>query len=300
MASKLVVVAGASGNLGLRIVRALGKRNLSVRALVRENTDPSKLGKLKAAGAETIIADLKNVDKTAKVIEGASCVLSSLLGLREVMVERQSDLLNAALKAGVKRFIPSDYCIDFTKLSPGDNRNLDLHREFQRIIDDTDIQATSVLNGCFMDLLTGDAPMIRFKLHKILYWENAEQLLDFTTMDDTADFTAAAAADDETPRYLKIAGEVTNAEGIAKKMTAVTGEKFGLIKAGSLENLVMMSKIAKTLTPPTDDPFPAWQGMQYFANMFDGRAKLEPLDNNRYPDLKWTSFEAFIAQRQLD
>jgi len=29
--------------------------------------------------------------------------------------------------------------------------------------------------------------------------------------------------------------------------------------------------------------------MQYMRNMFDGRAKLEPLDNGRYPGIRWTS-----------
>lgn len=35
--------------------------------------------------------------------------------------------------------------------------------------------------------------------------------------------------------------------------------------------------------------------MQYTRNMFDGRAKLEPLDNTRYPDLHWTSVRDLLS-----
>lgn len=38
--------------------------------------------------------------------------------------------------------------------------------------------------------------------------------------------------------------------------------------------------------------------MQYMANMFSGDGKLDPLDNDRYPGLKWTKAEEFLAQQQ--
>ncbi len=294
MVSNLVVVAGATGNLGLRIVNVLARQNVRVRALVRKSTSPEKLHELNVVGVEVATVDLKNIDQTAAQLDGASCVVSALLGLHDVMVEGQTHLLNAALKAGVPRFIPSDYSIDFTKLSVGDNRNLDLHREFQIRIDATNIAATSILSGAFMDLLEGQAPMVRPKLHKVIYWENADQPLNFTTMDDTAEFTAAAAIDAETPRYLRIAGATVSAREMAQTLTKVTGKEFGLICAGSVKSLETMSKVLRAVTPPTDDPFPAWQGMQYFANMFAGRARLHPLDNGRYPQIYWTSLGSFF------
>jgi hypothetical protein len=41
-------------------------------------------------------------------------VVSALQGLRDVIVEMQTVLLYAAIKADAPRFIPSDYSIDFT------------------------------------------------------------------------------------------------------------------------------------------------------------------------------------------
>jgi len=61
--------------------------------------------------------------------------VSALAGLRDVIVEAQTVLLDAAIKAGVPRFIPSDDSIDFTKFPAGENRNLDLRREFHQRLD---------------------------------------------------------------------------------------------------------------------------------------------------------------------
>lgn len=42
-------------------------------------------------------------------------------------------------------------------------------------------------------------------------------------------------------------------------------------------------KVARTVAPGEKELYPAWQGMQYMHNMFAGRAKLEPLDNDAIP-----------------
>ena len=47
-------------------------------------------------------------------------------------------------------------------------------------------------------------------------------------------------------------------------------------------------KVVRTVAPSEHELYPAWQGMQHMRDMFDGRAKLEPLDNNRYPGMCWT------------
>ena len=123
------------------------------------------------------------------------------------MIDTQKVLLDAAVRAGVPRFIPSDFSLDFTNLRPGENRNLDLRREFMGCVDASPIATTTIFIGPFMDLLTDQMPMILFKPKWVLYWGSADQRMDFTTMDDTAAFTANAALDDATPRFLRIAGD---------------------------------------------------------------------------------------------
>jgi NmrA-like family protein len=188
--------------------------------------------------------------------------VSALLGLRDVIVETQTALLDAPIKAGVPRFIPSDYSIDFTKLPAGGNRNLDLRRDFHKRLDQTSISATTVYWGAFTDMLTGQMPLILFKQHRVLYWGNADQRMDFTTLDDTAAFTASAALDPSTPRLLRIAGDELSARELAAVASEVIGEEFRLIRAGGLGTLGLLIKVVRTFAPGEKELYPAWQGMQ--------------------------------------
>ena len=291
------MLAGATGDLGFRIAQALLKRGARVRALVRPGNIKPIVTALQDLGAEIIEVDFNSVTALTKACAGATCVLSALSGLRDVIVDMQKRLLDAAVAAGVSRFIPSDFCIDYTRLLPGSNRNLDLRREFNQRLDQAPVQATSILNGMFTDLLTGQAPVVLFGLKRVLYYGSADQPLDFTTIANTAEYTAAAALDPTTPRYLRVAGEVATVRGLQKAATEATGEPFRLLRVGGLWVLGAMITVTKSLMPANDDVFPPWQGMQYLHNMFTGLPKLNPLDNSRYPGIRWTPVRDVLATR---
>jgi uncharacterized protein YbjT (DUF2867 family) len=294
-APPLIILAGATGELGHRIARQLHQRGARVRALVRVGSTSPVLSSLRQLGAEIVEVDFNNITSLTPACAGGTCVVSALSGLREVIVGAQTRLLKAAVAAAVPRFIPSDYCIDYTRLPAGSNRNLDLRREFAQHLDQAPIAATSILNGMFTDLLTGPAPLIQFGLHRVLYWGDADQPLDFSSMDDTAAFTAAAALDPGPPRFLRVAGEVASIRGLQAAATAATGQQFRLFRVGSLPLLATRIKLTRTLFPQRQEVFPAWQGMQYLHNMLSGRPKLAPLDNARYPDLRWTPVREVLA-----
>jgi hypothetical protein len=77
-------------------------------------------------------------------------------------------LLDAAVKAGVPRFISSDFAADFTKSIPGRNRNFDLRRAFMARVDTAPIRVTSILNGAFLDMLGAEMPIIQPRIHRVL------------------------------------------------------------------------------------------------------------------------------------
>ncbi|WP_347159400.1 NmrA family NAD(P)-binding protein [Pontibacter chitinilyticus] len=291
----LIILAGATGELGGRIAQALREQGAAVRAIVRPGSNGSKVAALRKKGVEVVEANFKSVSDLSSACAGGTCVVSALSGLQDVILEAQRVLLHAALEAGVPRFIPSDFSIDFTQLPPGTNRNLDLRKEFHQRLDKAPIAATSIFNGMFAELLTGQAPLILFPLRRVLYWGDADQLLDFTTMDDTAAFTAAAALDPTTPRYLRVAGDVCSVRDLQEIASDVTGKAFHLFRVGGLGRLDTMIQVTRALLPQKQEVFPPWQGMQYLRNMFSGRAKMEPLDNDRYPDLRWTSVREVLS-----
>ena len=59
-----------------------------------------------------------------------------------------------------------------------------------------------------------------------------------------------------------------------------------------LETLI---KVARAILPESEALYPPWQGMQYLHNMFSGQAKLEPLDNDRYPGKRWKTVRDVLA-----
>ncbi len=290
-----IILAGATGVLGSRIAAYLLQKNIQVRALIRKGSASKEIPVLRAQGAFICEVDFNSIQELTQACLGGFCVVSALSGLREVIVEVQTNLVKAAVAARVPRFIPSDYSIDFTKLPNGTNRNLDLRREFSERLAQEPIAATSVLNGMFIDLLTGEAPVILSGLKRVMYWGDADQPLDFTTIDDTAKFTAAAALDPSTPRYLKIAGEVSSIRELQKTATEVHQKQYRLLRLGGLGVLKTMIRATRFLTPNNEEVYPPWQGMQYLHNMLSGKPKLKPLDNNRYPGIKWTSVGEVLA-----
>ena len=131
-----IVLAGATGELGLLIAHHLRRRGAAVRALVRpESRRSAEAESLRLQGADVVAVDYGSVADLTRACQGAACVVSALSGLRPVIVEAQTRLLAAAVAAGGPRFIPSDYSADFTRLPAGSNRNFDLRREFQRRLD---------------------------------------------------------------------------------------------------------------------------------------------------------------------
>ena len=291
-----VVVAGATGDLGLRIVRALRREGAPVTAIVRPGTDLARTAPLTALGARIVEAGPGRPGSWQAACVGAGCVVSALNGLSGTVIDAQTALLEGAVRAGVPRFIPSDFAIDYAKTAPGGNRNLDLRRAFQARLDAAPIQATSVLSGAFMELLDGQAPLILHRPHRVLCWGSADQILDFTTKEDTAAFTARAALAPEAPRWLRVAGDSLSARTLAETAGDVFGTRYRPLRAGGLGTLSLMIRVARTLAPGRGAVFPPWQGMQYLRDMFEGRARLTPLDNARYPDLRWTTVQAFLTE----
>lgn len=160
--NKTIVVLGATGNLGGRIVQALIANGAEVKAIVRLSTDLKKINELEQKGVKVIQVDTSSKSEISKHCIGAQCVVSAIAGITETIINTQTIIMEAAVEAKVQRFIPSDYSSDFTNLTEGQNRNLDFRRAFHKQLEKAPIKATTIFNGAFMDLLTTDMPLILF------------------------------------------------------------------------------------------------------------------------------------------
>lgn len=293
---KIIILAGATGNLGGKIATALVAKGAEVRAIVRRETDSKKIKNLEEKGVLVFQVDTHNKSEISKHCKGAHCMVSALAGLKETVIDAQKVFLDAAVEAGVPRFIPSDYSSDFTNLVEGQNRNLDFRREFHKYLDSKPIQATTIFNGPFMDLLTTDMPLILFKQKRILCWGNPDQIIEFTTTFNVADFTAEVALDDHTPRFLRIAGDRLSCNDFVKLLSEITNEKYKLFRPGGIGLLNTVIALTRFFSPSKNELYPAWQGMQYMRDMMEGRIIFQEYANDRYSNVNWTSVKEFLLK----
>ncbi|GGI29535.1 NmrA family NAD(P)-binding protein [Pedobacter mendelii] len=291
---KTILVAGATGNLGKRICGELLKRSAEVRAIVRVNTDDEKIEALKKMGVNVIEIDLKSIEKIADACQDVDCVVSALAGLGDVIVDLQKTVLDGAIKAQVSRFIPSDFCTDYNALVPGENRNFDLRRQFRAYLDSTSIKACSIFNGAFADILKYNTPVLNLKDRSISYWGDKEEWkLDFTTMDNTAAFTAEAAMDGNAPRNLQIASFQISPKMIWDDVREATGHEFRMQKLSSLEDFAQSIKKQRADNPAGEaELYAKWQQAQYMYSMFS--TQHHRLDNLRYDNISWTTEFEYI------
>lgn len=275
-----VAVAGGSGGLGKLIVRELTALGVEVVVLTRQR---SNQGVNLYSSNNVREVNYESIQDLTEKLSDIDVVVSALAGLRPSIVEAQGRLIQAAAMAGVGKFIPSDFAIDFRRIPYGDNRNLNLRREFFEKYDSVGIQKTSVLNGAFTDMLTGTAPFILFGLNRVLCWGDPKQKMDWTTMADTARYTAYAAIDEKSPRFLKIAADQISAEDLCHFMTELTGTTYRVFRPAGLPLFKKLIQLTKFFVPGGQDVYPPWQGMQYMHNMYSGIAKFDIVDNDRYP-----------------
>lgn len=285
---KIILVAGATGNLGQRICRELVERNIDVRALVRHGSNQEKIDALEKLGVDIFEVDFTNEQELIGACNGVSCVVSALAGLQETIVDVQTKILHAAVAAGVPRFIPSDFSSDFTTMPFGENRNFDLRKEFHRILDTSPILATSIFNGAFADILRYNIPLFNVKKQTVANYDNkADWKIDFTTMDDTAAYTALVALDDTAPRYLRIASFSVSPNDLVALTEKHKGTKFELIHMGTMEAFSAYNKQQRAANPEGEkELYPRWQQAQYRYSMFT--VPHQKTDNDRYEGLSWS------------
>ena len=113
-----VTVAGGTGVLGFHITEALlNDGSFKVKVLRRlPETANEKAELLASKGAEIVYADYSQHDDLVKALSGTDALISAVSPGRTGAYDfdaLQTPLLDAAKAAGVKRFIPSEFGIDY-------------------------------------------------------------------------------------------------------------------------------------------------------------------------------------------
>ncbi len=303
MAAKpTVLVVGSTGMLGAKIISALlDKGTTEVKAMVRSINDSDeenqkKIEAMKAQGATIVEGDLMKPETLLAICQGVDVVISSV-GNNEVTVPGQKNLIDAAKQQGVKRFIPSDYSVDYRKLDYGDNDNLDKRKEVFEYLQQSGLEYTLILNGAFMDNVgTPYMPQFDFDNGNFQYWGDGETPLDFTTTDDTAKYVAEAVTDPGLANTaLEVAGEVLTMKQLLAAYEEATGKKLQEKPLGSVEELKAWIEQKK---PSAKSPV-EYVPQQYEYTMVSSKAKLDNIQNSRYPNIKPLTVRQFLEKADI-
>jgi NAD(P)H dehydrogenase (quinone) len=105
MTSQPVLVTGATGDTGGYAIDALGKLNVSVRAMVRK--DDERAARLRAPGVEVVFGDLLDIDSVRSAMEGASAAYF-VYPLLPGLVDATAYFAQAAREAGLRSIVTGE------------------------------------------------------------------------------------------------------------------------------------------------------------------------------------------------
>ncbi len=300
-----VLLAGATGNMGSKIAAALAKKKeVKLRALVRNKTgrdekQQQQLDQLQALGIELVQGDLHDDASLERACAGVDTVLSAVNanGNPEIELTGQLNLLNAAKKAGVSRFMPSDYSADYTKLQLGEHHNYDFRIKVAQAVKESGLNYTFIMCGAFMEVFF--APFFGafdFEKGTVEFWGEGGTKIDLTTMNDTAKYVAEAVVDPKAINTIfQFAGDVVTMKEVVAIYEEIRGQRLTLQHQGSLEDLKARIEELKV---SDSNPW-AYIRLQYVWLLESGKGKLEHLINDRYPHIKPVTVREFFSSPSL-
>src|SRR4030043_1040751 len=87
------LIVGATGMLGSEVCRLLRKENQSVRAMVRETSDPVKVNNLRELGVEIVRGDLRRSSTFKPVLQGVTTIITTASSMPFSYVAGENDPL---------------------------------------------------------------------------------------------------------------------------------------------------------------------------------------------------------------
>ncbi|KAH7014045.1 hypothetical protein B0J12DRAFT_689591 [Macrophomina phaseolina] len=227
---KNVTLLGVSGNLGLHVLEEFRNSAFNLSIIIRKDSKFTPPADVKTAPSDFSFESLKSN------FHGQDAVIS-LLG--PAGVDIQQTVAEAAIAAGVKRFIPSEFSADTA--SPGALELIPfLHPkrqlvEFLRSKEDTGTTWTAIPTSAFLDwgLETGFMGF-NLKAREVTLWDDGEALFSTNTRATIGKALVAILSDknlDKTKnQYVYLSSYITSQKEILAICEKVTGTKWKIVE----------------------------------------------------------------------
>lgn len=230
----MILVCGATGDLGGRIVHRLLGRGQRVRALVRPTTDA---GTLERSGAEVVRGDLRDPASLDRATAGVDTVVTTANAIGRVLeggtdltiadVDRtgNENLVRAAERAGVRRFVLVSMAgvEGMAQVAPYAAAKL----ATEQLLEHAPMEVVIVRPDMFQELWAGKEGGIDATAGRAVLYGRGRTPHRLVAVDDVAALTTHLALAPDPPRVVEFGGpEALTQRDVVAAWEAATGRSF--------------------------------------------------------------------------
>jgi uncharacterized protein YbjT (DUF2867 family) len=210
----MILVCGASGEMGGRIVRGLRAAGSPVRALVRPRCDAAGLGEL---GVELIEGDFRDVGSLRRAVSGVGTVVSTVTVIARALagekhadfhrvdVVGHRDLIAAAEAAGVGRFV--FVSLARVRLEPMASTPLGIGKiATENCLIASALREVIVRPDQLQEIWLSPVAQFDWPARKVVIFGNGETPTRYVATDDVADAVVRLALADDPQRVVEVGG----------------------------------------------------------------------------------------------
>jgi NADH dehydrogenase len=193
----MILVVGATGELGTAICRRLRDSGLPIRGLVRTTSDPGKVEYLRNLGIETVPGNLKDRVTLDAACQGIDTVITTATitlsrqpddTIQNVDQAGQINLVDAAKAAGVSHFI----YISYSKNLSSDSPLTTAKRTVEQHLMQSGMTYTILRPSCFMEVWLSPIVGFDYPNAKATIYGAGQNKLSWISRGDVAAFTIVA------------------------------------------------------------------------------------------------------------
>lgn len=197
MSKKHIAVIGATGQIGSPLTRGLLKNGHAVTIITRKRSlgNESRLSGYEDLGAKVVVCSrMQEVDAVASAIKGCDTLVAAVPGTKAIIQELEPVWLKAAAKAGLQRFVPTEFGTHTRAIDMGDGELFDHKKRFHELLFESGIGWTLYYNGGIFDYFL---PNLRF-FRKITTFGNLDLPIYTHDIDDIGYIGALSITDYRT------------------------------------------------------------------------------------------------------
>ncbi|KAM0474226.1 hypothetical protein ACHAP7_007913 [Fusarium lateritium] len=291
-----IAIAGGAGNVGQEIIDALLARNkheilILSRKLTSQDAPETKI----APGVKWAKTSYQNIDELATILEGVHTVLSFMsVGPGGSEGRPQENLIDASVKAGVKRFAPSEWAASKIDHFPW----YDFKRSAREYLAEINKDKKSSKHVTLFET------PINFNDCRGLLVDDGETIISLVTAQDAAQVTALAVEyEGEWPIISGVKGADITMNELVALGEKIRGKPFKVenLKSEDLEANVIK---ASYLPMPDHPSIPIEVRKSYAATIIrglllgfkDGAMQVSDEWNKLLPDFVFTQPEEFLTK----